>query len=137
MFNALRSDELLVGVGRMLRLAADLKVAPEGFERSQLLSAFSVTRLLASEQRGAAVLLAATQADLAAALDGDDRAAAATARAAIAGAIDGIAIGDAVLDLLEALPDPDPTRAAVQHALRVMVDAEVATLAIPPQDPSA
>ena len=137
MFNALRSDELLVGVGRMLRLAADLKVAPEGFERSMLLSAFSVTRLLASEQRGAAVLLAATRADLDAALAGDGREAAVAARGAIADAVDGIAIGDAVLDLLEALPASDPTRAAVQHALRRMVDAEVATLARPPEDPSA
>ena len=54
MFNALRSDELLVGVGRMIRMAADATDPLEGFERSQLLSAFSVTRLLASEQRGAA-----------------------------------------------------------------------------------
>jgi hypothetical protein len=136
-FNALRSDELLVGVGRMLRLAADLKTAPEGFERSQLLSAFSVTRLLASESRGAATLLAATKADLDAALDGDGREAVASARAAIAAAVDGVAIGDAVLDLLEALPAEDPTRAAIQHALRRMVDAEVATLAIGPEDPSA
>jgi hypothetical protein len=136
-FNALRSDELLVGVGRMLRLAADLGTAPEGFERSQLLSAFSVTRLLASEQRGAAALLAATRADLDAALANDDRDAATAARARIAAAVDGIAIGDAVLDLLEALPDPDPTRAAVQHALRRMVDAEVATLARSPEEAGA
>ncbi|MCW2995600.1 MAG: hypothetical protein JWQ18_3095 [Conexibacter sp.] len=137
MFNALRSDELLVGVGRMLRLAADLQAAPEGFERSQLLSAFSVTRLLASEQRGAAVLLAATRADLDAALAGDDRPAATAARAEIAAAVDGIAIGDAVQDLLEALPADDPTRTAVHHALRRMVDAEVATLARSPEEPGA
>jgi hypothetical protein len=137
MFNALRSDELLVGVGRMLRLAADLKAAPEGFERSQLLSAFSVTRLLASEQRGAAALLAATRTDLDAALATDERPEATAARAAVADAIDGVALGDAVQDLLEALPDPDPTRTAVHGALRRMVDAEVATLARSPEEAGA
>jgi hypothetical protein len=129
-FNALRSDELLVGVGRMLRMAADAKGPPEGFERSQLLSAFSVTRLLASEQRAAATLLEATRADLTAALAGDDRPATATAREQVAAAPDGTALGEALVALLAALPDPDPepTRAAVHRALRTMVDDEVAAL---------
>jgi hypothetical protein len=132
-FNALRSDELLVGVGRMIRMAADATDPLEGFERSQLLSAFSVTRLLASEQRGAAALLASTQAELDAVLAADDRAAAAAARARVAAALDGVAIGDALGDLLAELPDPDPTRTAVHHALRHMIDAEVGALARSPE----
>ena len=130
MFNALRSDELLVGVGRMLRMAADAKEPLEGFERSQLLSAFSVTRLLASEQRAEPQLLEATRADLAGALAGDDRAPAAAARERIAAAADGPALGEALTELLAALPnpDPEPTRAAVHRALRTMVDDEVAAL---------
>jgi hypothetical protein len=129
-FNALRSDELLVGVGRMLRMAADAKEPLEGFERSQLLSAFSVTRLLASEQRAEAQLLEATRADLAGALAGDDRAPVAAARERIAAAADGPALGEALTALLAALPDPDPepTRAALHRALRAMVDDEVAAL---------
>ena len=136
MFNALRSDELLVGVGRMIRMAADATDPLEGFERSQLLSAFSVTRLLASEQRGAAALLAATQAELDAVLAADDRAPVAAARERVAAAADGLAIGDALADLLVALPDPDPTRTAGHHALRHRIDAEVATLARSPEAPA-
>jgi hypothetical protein len=128
-FNALRSDELLVGVGRMLRMAADAKEPLEGFERSQLLSAFSVTRLLASEQRAQAQLLEATQADLDGALAGDDRDVVVAARERIAAAADGPALGEALTALLAGLPDAaDPTRAAVHRALRTMVDDEVAAL---------
>jgi hypothetical protein len=128
-FNALRSDELLVGVGRMLRMAADAQAAPEGFERSQLLSAFSVTRLLASEQRAQATLLDATRADLLAALAGDDRPVVASARDRIAAAPDGPALGEALTALLAELREAgDPSRVAVHRALRTMVDDEVAAL---------
>jgi hypothetical protein len=47
MFNALTAPQLLVGVGRVLRMVADANGELEGFQRSQVLSAFSVTRLLA------------------------------------------------------------------------------------------
>lgn len=129
MFNALRSDELLVGVGRMLRMAAAAEGPLEDFQRSQLLSAFSVTRLLASEQRAQAALLQATRADLLGALDGDDRAVVAAARERIAAAADGPELGAALNALLAELPyADDPARVALQRALRRMVDAEVAAL---------
>jgi hypothetical protein len=128
MFNALRSDELLVGVGRMLRMAADAKEPLEGFERSQLLSAFSVTRLLASEQRAQADLLEATRASLVGVLDADGA-------ARVAAAADGPALGAVLTDLLAGLGDADdPTRVAVHRALRTMVDDEVAALDRGPED---
>src|ERR1700761_4574903 len=67
-FTALRSDELLVGVGRVLRQVAGTSNALEDYERSQALSAYSVTRLLAAEERAAAELLARTKEALHAAL---------------------------------------------------------------------
>jgi hypothetical protein len=122
-FNALRSDELLVGVGRMLRMAAASEGPLEDFQRSQLLSAYSVTRLLAAEQRAQAELLEATRADLlAAAPEG------AAGREAIASAVDGPALGAATALLLEGLAVDDPARVEVHRALRTMVDAEVAAL---------
>ncbi len=72
-FNALTPPELLTGIGHTLRMAADANGALEGFERSQVLSAYSVTRLLASEQAAAEELLAWTRGALLDALDGDDR----------------------------------------------------------------
>jgi hypothetical protein len=133
-FNALRSDELLVGVGRMLRLAADAQGPLEGFERSQMLSAFSVTRLLAAEQRAAGELLQATRANLLRALAGD-RPPIAAARERVAAATDGVALGDALTALLAALPPDDPARPGVHRALRTMVDAEVAALDRGPEEP--
>ncbi|QEC48122.1 hypothetical protein FSW04_11450 [Baekduia soli] len=137
MFNALRSDELLVGVGRMLRMAADLQGPPEDYERSVLLSAFSVTRLLASEQRAAPALLASTQAGLDDVLAADLRPAVSEARRRIAAAADGVEVGDVLVDLLAELPAQDPTRTAVHGVLRRMVDEEVAALARSPEEDEA
>ena len=128
-FNALRSDELLVGVGRALRLAADARGPLEDYERSQLLSAFSVTRLLAAEQRAAADLLASTRAELLAALDGDDRPEAVDARRRLDAAANGIEIGEILVDVLAALPRDDETRTRLHAALRRMTDREVTALA--------
>jgi hypothetical protein len=132
MFNALTSAELLVGVGRVLRMVADANGELEGFQRSQVLSAFSVTRLLASEQLAAAELLERTRADLSEALAGDDRPAAAQARERVEAARDGLQIGDAIGDLLAALARPDALRTRVHAILREMTDREVAALARPP-----
>jgi hypothetical protein len=132
MFNALTSTQLLVGVGRVLRMVADANGELEGFQRSQVLSAFSVTRLLASEQLAAADLLESTRKDLCEALEGDTRPAVAEARLKIETARDGLAIGDALGDLLEQLPRPDALRTRVHAALREMTDREVAALARPP-----
>lgn len=133
MFNALRSDELLVGVGRVLRLVAAAPGALEEYERSQTLSAYSVTRLLAAEQAAAAELLAQTKAALGRALAGDARPAVTAAAAQIAAATDGIAIGDALSTLLGGLPRPDPLRPGLQRALAAMIDSEVAALGAAPR----
>lgn len=133
MFNALRSDELLAGIGRVLRRAAAADSRLEGFERSVVLSATSVARLLAGEQRAQAALLATTRRELDAALAGDDRPLVADARRRVAAAADGPALGAALGDLLAELPRPDAVRTAVQRALRAMADAEVAALAAPPE----
>ena len=132
MFNALTSAELLVGVGRVLRMVADANGELEGFQRSQVLSAFSVTRLLASEQLAAAELLECTRADLSDALARDDRPAAQEAMTRVDAARDGLQIGAAIGDLLSALPRPDALRTRVQAILREMTDREVAALARPP-----
>jgi hypothetical protein len=132
MFNALTSTQLLVGVGRVLRMVADANAELEGFQRSQVLSAFSVTRLLASEQLAAADLLESTREDLREALEGDTRPAVAEAQLRIETARDGLAIGDALGDLLEQLPRPDALRTRIHAALREMTDREVAALARPP-----
>ena len=133
MFNALRSDELLGGVGAVLRMAADARGPLEDYERSQLLSAFSVTRLLAAEQRAERELLQATKDELAAAMAGDDRPETAAARTRVDEATSGVEIGDAMVELLAALPRPDPTRTQVHRALRGMVDREVEALGRSPE----
>jgi hypothetical protein len=133
MFNALRSEELLVGVGRVLRMVADAPGALEEYQRSQTLSAYSVTRLLAAEQGAAAELLAWTQAELASALEGDERSEARTGRQRIAAATTGPELGDAVGELLEALPAGDPSGARIHRVLAEMIDREVAALAAPAQ----
>ena len=132
MFNALTAPQLLVGVGRVLRMVADANGELEGFQRSQVLSAFSVTRLLASEQVAAAELLERTRADLSEALAGDERPPALDARTRVDTARDGLQIGDAIGDLLVALPRPDPLRTRLHAILRDMTDREVAALAQPP-----
>lgn len=128
MFNALRPEELLIGLGKVLRSAADAPGRLEDYQRSQLLSAFSVTRLLAAEQAAAHELEATTRQELEAALAGDERPAAREARRRIATA-DGIAMGEALVGLLAALPAEDPTRTRVHRALAAMADREVAVLA--------
>ena len=91
MFNALTPVQLLGAIGQTLRMAAEASVF-DGYQRSQLLSAHSVARLLASEQAAAAGLLEWTRAALVAALDGDARAAAREAAAALADARDGVEV---------------------------------------------
>jgi hypothetical protein len=129
LFNALRSDELLVGVGRVLRLVAAAPGALEEYERSQTLSAYSVTRLLAAEQAAASILLADTKDALAQAIGDDARAQVRGPAQRIADATDGIEVGDAVDELLQAIARDDPVRARVHRVLAAMIDAEVAALA--------
>lgn len=129
MFNALRSDELLVGVGRVLRLVAAAPGALEEYERSQTLSAYSVTRLLAAEQAAAAALLADTKEALARAIGDDPRPEVQGVAQRLATGTDGIEVGDAVDELLQAIGRDDPMRARVHRVLATMIDAEVAALA--------
>jgi hypothetical protein len=128
-FNALRSDELLVGVGRVLRQVAAAPSALEEYERSQALSAYSVTRLLAAEQRAAAGLLAQTKEALVAAVAGDERAAVRTVGERIAAATDGIEVGDAVAELFALIGRDEPLRRRIHQILARMIDDEVAALA--------
>lgn len=129
MFNALRSDELLVGVGRVLRLVAAAPGALEEYERSQTLSAYSVTRLLAAEQRAAAGLLADTKQALLEAIGDDDRPAVREVADRVATATEGTEVGDAVAELLARLEPGEPLRRRVHQVLAKMIDAEVAALA--------
>lgn len=128
-FNALRSDELLLSVGRVLRLLADAPGALEEYERSQALSALSVTRLLAAEQVAGTDLLAWTRDALAGALDGDGRPEVAVAAAGVEQATTGIELGDVLATLLAALPPDDATRTRLHRVLAEMIDREVAALA--------
>lgn len=129
MFNALRSDELLIGVGRVLRLVASAPGALEEYERGQALSAYSVTRLLAAEQRAVVSLLADTKQALLAAIGDDDRPAARAARDRLRAVTDGTEVGDAVAALLAELHSAEPMRRRIHVALAHMIDAEVAALA--------
>jgi hypothetical protein len=136
-FNALTSEELLVGVGRVLRMAAAADGALEDYQRSQILSAYSVTRLLAAEHAAAAELLAWLRAELDAVLDDDRRELVLDARARVEAARTGVEVGDALVDLLAALPREDPRRAGVHRVLRELIDREVAALARTPSMRSA
>lgn len=131
MFNALSSEELLIGVGRVLRAVAGADGALEEYVRSQALSAYSITRLLAAEQADATRLLAHTKQQLLQALDGESDAGSDTERArqAIGAAETANQVGDAVSDLLAGLPHETETRDRVHGVLAEMVNAEVAALA--------
>ena len=129
MFNALRPDELLVGVGGVLRLVAAAPGPLEEYERSQALSAYSVTRLLAAEERAAAGLLSDTKR----ALRRRDRGRRAAGRTRAAGRVARRRTGPR-----SATPSPrcwhcSPPTSHCGHAciaiLATMIDAEVAALA--------
>jgi hypothetical protein len=128
-FNALRPDELLLGVGRVLRSVASTEGPLEEYVRSQTLSAYSVTRLLAAEQVAAAGLLAFTKGALAEVLAGDGRPEVARCAERVEAAADGVAVGEALSDLLAGLGPDDPLSAALHGVLAQMIDREVAALA--------
>jgi hypothetical protein len=130
MFNALTSVQLLGAIGETIRATTALDTLPE-YQRSQLASAYSVVRLLASEEAAAAALVAWTRGALTEALAGDGRAAARTADEAVRAAGDGRAIGTAVSRLLADLPLEDAARARVRSVLREMTDREVLALGTP------
>jgi hypothetical protein len=132
MFNPMAPHELMIAVGRVLRAAAQPDAGDHEFQRSQLLSAYSVTRHLAAEQAASADLVAWLRAALTDALTGDEPSVTARAREAIAGARTGPEFGAAVGDLLDALGPGDADAALRRRLHRVlaeMADREVDALA--------
>ena len=131
MFNPMEPHELILGVGRVLRAAADGGQDDE-YRRSQLLSAYSVARHLAAEEAAATELLAWLSAALDEALAGDERPLVRTARDAVAAATDGRMVGVALTPLLAGLGtgrEDAALRGRVHRVLAEMADREVAALA--------
>jgi hypothetical protein len=135
MFNPLRTEELIAGMGKTMRAAAAAHGPADDYARGQLLSAYSISRLLAAEVRAEAGLLTWLRGELGAALaaSADPDAAAAAERIAAADAGE---IGDALVDLLATLRESgrEPELRARLHAvLREMASRELAALAARPR----
>jgi len=136
-FNALTADQLIAGLGSVLRAAAAATEPPDEYARGQLLSAYSITRLLTAEQRASAGLLTWLRTELRDALAPCSDEAAVAARERIAQAADAPAIGAVLVDLLAKLRSGDrepQARARVHAVLRTMADLELAALAGRPLD---
>jgi hypothetical protein len=109
MFNALRTEQLIAGIGAAGRAAASAEGPPDEYARGQLLSAYSVSRLLAAEVSAEADLLAWLRTELTTAL-GEHPAA-----AKIQAAPDANAIGGILVDLLAELRDSDVDGPKTRH----------------------
>ncbi len=150
MFNSLRTEQLIAGIGAAGRAAASASGPPDEYARGQLLSAYSVSRLLAAEVSAEASLLAWLRGELTAALaEHPDDPAAAAALPRIESATDSGAIGDALVDLLADLrarddvdgpKSPDMVdisahqlRGRVHSVLREMAERELIALAARPE----
>lgn len=129
MFNALTLEQILAGIGRVLGDAARADRLPDKYERGQMLSARSLTKLIAAEQKAAPRILAQLKQEADQALAADSRPQAVRARQEIAAAVDATEIGDVLSSCLGSLPPEGPTRIRIHKALRSMVDREVAALA--------
>jgi hypothetical protein len=121
-----------------MRAAAGAEGEADEYARSQLLSAYSISRLLAAEVRAEAELLAWLRGELLTALaeaDAAEASAAEAARERIEAAADSGAVGDALVDLLAELRQlpGSPLRARVHAVLREMATRELAALATRPQ----
>jgi hypothetical protein len=135
-FNAVGPEELLIAVGRVLREAARAETALDDYGRSQLLSAYSITRNMAAEQAVAGPLLHWVQGRVDELLADSGDAAIEQARVRIAEAGDGRALGEPLSDLLRRLaadPARAELRAGVRGVLHEMVDREVTALAEAPR----
>ncbi len=133
MFNSLRTDQLIAGIGATARTAAGATGPPDDYARGQLLSAYSVSRLLAAEVSGEAALLTWLRAELFDALDDNP------AATKIEAAPDAVAIGGILVDLLAELRESgeDPElRARIHAILREMAGRELAALAARPEGSS-
>lgn len=129
MFNALNSEELLAGIGRVLRLVADEAGELQEYQRSQALSAYSVTRLLAAEQAAGQELLTWAKSALVEVFSADRRTEVIAAARSVAAAADGNEVGAALGQLLDVLTNDDRLRAPMHRVLAELVDREVAALA--------
>lgn len=125
-------EQMLLALGGVLRNMAGVEGPLDEYQRSQALSAFSVSRNYAAELASREELLAWLRDTLGPALDADGRPEAAAAREALDAATDGPAAGAALGDLLEALRSEaaaeDPLRRQVQQALAGLADRELAEL---------
>ncbi|EHN12979.1 hypothetical protein PAI11_01250 [Patulibacter medicamentivorans] len=131
MFNAMDTGDLLVALADVLRDAGRIDRPLSGFERSQLLSASSIARNLAAEERGTAATLQAANDAVAAAVAA---AAAEIHPAPFRQARDGRELGEQLGALLEGLRRDERTeaqrlRTRLQGVLRRLADDEVAALA--------
>ena len=157
MFNALRTEQLIAGIGTTARSAAGASGPPDEYARGQLLSAYSVSRLLAAEVSAEAALLAWLRSELTDALAAapeDPAAVAAATRIAAAG--DALEIGDALVDLLADLrareaeervrsspriarqsANAQALRTRIHAILREMAGRELAALAVRPERSAA
>ena len=131
MFNPLKPHEIVQALGRVLRNAADSGGPVDEYQRSQLLSAYSIARHLAAEEAGRVQLLEWFRGEVLMVLDGDEPAVVA-ARERIRGAPDGAEVGEALVDLLAEVPRSD-AGAELHRRLRAlfveMADREVEALA--------
>jgi hypothetical protein len=136
-FNALRTEQLIAGIGATARTAAGAAGPPDEYARGQLLSAYSVSRLLAAEVSAEAALLAWLRGELLDALAGaPEGPAAAAAVPRIEAAADGAEIGAALVDLLAELrarQNAPEVRTRIHSILREMAQRELAALAARPQ----
>jgi hypothetical protein len=140
-FNSLRTDQLIAGIGATARTAATATGPADDYARGQLLSAYSVSRLLAAEVRAEATLLAWLRGELLEALaTAPDDPAAVAAATRIEAAPDAIEIGGALVDLLADLrarpdgSDPAPDlRGRIHAILREMAERELVALAARPE----
>lgn len=123
---------MILAVGNVLRLTADVQGPLDEYQRSQLLSGLSITRNLAAEQAASADLLAWLRGALDPALESDGRPCAQGARERLEQAGDGIDAGEVLGELLEELRGEargdDPLRHRVQQVLGEMTDREVEAL---------
>jgi hypothetical protein len=141
-FNPLSASEITLGVGQVLKQAASAENPQDEYQRSQLLSAYSITRHLAAEQAAGDTVLAWFRQRLSAQLREASAAHPAplgdlSARAELIGACrDSAELGRQVSELLLALrksgTEARPMMQAVHRLLRELCDREVAALAGPP-----
>jgi hypothetical protein len=130
MFNAMEPEDLVLALGRVLRSAADFGGDFDDYQRSQLLSGYSVARHLAAEQSAQAALLSWFQEELAEMLH--DVEIDPVLRERLVHARTGAQLGNALAELLDQLPE-DPVHTAFRTRLHAafaeMADREVAALA--------